>query len=95
MSNKRSPQFQDVIRKSREEANRLRHDFVGTEHFLLGLLKDRDNLVVKVLESLEVDCTELKYKLEKVLQRNWPAIHQRLQSEKTYLSVNMLREYTG
>lgn len=69
MSNKRSPQFQDVIRKSREEANRLRHDFVGTEHFLLGLLKDRDNLVVKVLESLEVDCTELKFKLEKVLQK--------------------------
>ncbi len=64
-SRKFSPKVKKIIQLSREEAIRLGHDFIGTEHFLLGLLHERDSLAVKVLDSLEVDLDELKRKIEK------------------------------
>lgn len=66
MNNRKfSPKVKKIIQLSREEAIRLGHDFIGTEHFLLGLLHERDSLAVKVLDSLEVDINELKSKIEK------------------------------
>ncbi|MBK8627578.1 MAG: ATP-dependent Clp protease ATP-binding subunit, partial [Saprospiraceae bacterium] len=66
MNNRKfSPKVKKIIQLSREEAIRLGHDFIGTEHFLLGLLQERDSLAVKVLDSLEVDINELKNKIEK------------------------------
>jgi ATP-dependent Clp protease ATP-binding subunit ClpC len=66
MNNRKfSPKVKKIIQLSREEAIRLGHDFIGTEHFLLGLLQERDSLAVKVLDSLEVDIIELKNKIEK------------------------------
>lgn len=62
MNNNRrfSPQVKQVISRSRGEAVRLGHGFIGTEHLLLGLLTDDDNLALRVLESLEVDPSELR-----------------------------------
>lgn len=66
MNNRKfSPKVKKIIQVSREEAIRLGHDFIGTEHFLLGLIHERDSLPVKVLDSLEVDIDELKNKIEK------------------------------
>lgn len=66
MNNRKfSPKVKKIIQLSREEAIRLGHDFIGTEHFLLGLLQEKDSLAVKVLDSLEVDLNELKNKIEK------------------------------
>jgi len=66
MNNRKfSPKVKKIIQLSREEAIRLGHDFIGTEHFLLGLLQEKDSLAVKVLDSLEVDIDELKHKIEK------------------------------
>jgi ATP-dependent Clp protease ATP-binding subunit ClpC len=66
MNNRKfSPKVKKIIQLSREEAIRLGHDFIGTEHFLLGLLHEKDGLAVKVLDSLEVDIDELKNKIEK------------------------------
>jgi ATP-dependent Clp protease ATP-binding subunit ClpC len=66
MNNRKfSPKVKKIIQLSREEAIRLGHDFIGTEHFLLGLLHEKDSLAVKVLDSLEVDIDELKNKIEK------------------------------
>ncbi|MCE2790333.1 MAG: ATP-dependent Clp protease ATP-binding subunit [Saprospiraceae bacterium] len=64
-SRKFSPKVKKIIQLSREEAIRLGHEFIGTEHFLLGMLHERDSLAVKVLDSLEVDLDELKQKIEK------------------------------
>lgn len=61
MNNNRrfSPQVKQVISRSRGEAIRLGHAFIGTEHLLLGLLKDQASLAITVLESLEVNPNEL------------------------------------
>ncbi|HRO73482.1 MAG TPA: Clp protease N-terminal domain-containing protein [Saprospiraceae bacterium] len=65
MSNRKfSPKVKRIIQLSREEAIRLGHDYIGTEHFLLGILKEEESLPVKVLDSLEVDIEELINKIE-------------------------------
>lgn len=66
MNNRKfSAKVKKIIQLSREEAIRLGHDYIGTEHFLLGMLHERESLPVKVLDSLEVDLDELKNKIEK------------------------------
>lgn len=64
MNKRFSFQVKKVISLSREEAIRLGHDYIGTEHLLLGLIKDHDNLAVKVLDSFEIDLNELCFKIE-------------------------------
>jgi ATP-dependent Clp protease ATP-binding subunit ClpC len=53
-----------ILNLSRTEAMRLGHDYLGTEHLLLGMLEDNDNLAVRVLDSMDVDFVELKFKIE-------------------------------
>lgn len=64
MNRKFSPKVKKIIQLSREEAIRLGHDYIGTEHLLLGMIHDKDSLAIKVLESLDLDMEELKYKVE-------------------------------
>ncbi|MDF1694447.1 MAG: ATP-dependent Clp protease ATP-binding subunit [Saprospiraceae bacterium] len=64
MNRKFSPKVKKIIQLSREEAIRLGHDYIGTEHLLLGMIQDKDSLAIKVLESLDVDMDELKFKVE-------------------------------
>lgn len=52
------------------------NDFIGTEHLLLGMIKDKDSLAIKVLDSLDVDLYELKYKIESSVQNKKGAISQ-------------------
>jgi ATP-dependent Clp protease ATP-binding subunit ClpC len=75
MNNRKfSPKVKKIIQLSREEAIRLGHDFIGTEHFLLGLIQEKDSLSVKVLDSLAVDLDELKVKLEKHMPQDMMVI---------------------
>lgn len=64
MNRKFSPKVKKIISLSRNEALRLGHDYIGTEHLLLGMLQDNDNLAVRVLDAMDVDFTELKFKIE-------------------------------
>ena len=59
-----SPRVKDVIAYSKEEALRLGHDFIGTEHLMLGLLRDGDGKAIIILNALEVDLSHLKRKVE-------------------------------
>ncbi len=69
-NNKRfSPKVKQVLAKSREEAQRLGHDFIGTEHLLLGIMAENGSLAMRVLESLEVDSIDLKETVEESIQR--------------------------
>ena len=69
-NNKRfSPKVKQVLAKSREEAQRLGHDFIGTEHLLLGIMAENGSLAMRVLESLEVDSIDLKETVEDSIQR--------------------------
>ncbi len=59
-----SPRVKDVISFSREEALRLGHDYIGTEHFLLGMIREGDGVAIKILLKLEVDLVELRKLIE-------------------------------
>ncbi len=64
MDNNFSAQVKEIISFSREEALRLGNDFIGTEHLLLGLIRDGDNTAIKVLKQLEIDLYELRKEVE-------------------------------
>ena len=55
MDNNFSSQVKEIISYSREEAMSLGIDFIGTEHLLLGLLREGDNTAVRILKSFNVD----------------------------------------
>jgi ATP-dependent Clp protease ATP-binding subunit ClpC len=59
-----SPKVKEIISYSREEALRLGNDFIGTEHLLLGLIREGDGLAVRVLQTMLVDLFELRKELE-------------------------------
>lgn len=71
MNNKRfSPKVKQVISKSRDEAIRMGHDYIGTEHLLMGIMQENGSLALRVLNSLEVDATDLKQTIEDSISRN-------------------------
>ncbi|WP_366182726.1 ATP-dependent Clp protease ATP-binding subunit [Flavobacterium ovatum] len=59
-----SPRVKDVITYSKEEALRLGHDFIGTEHLMLGILRDGNGKAIKILNNLSVDLEHLRRKVE-------------------------------
>ena len=59
-----SNRVRDVISYSREEAVRLGHDYIGTEHLLLGIIREGDGIAVKILRNLGCDLLELKESVE-------------------------------
>ena len=56
-----------VIILAREEAIRLGHNFVGTEHLLLGLIREGDGLAVAILKKLNVNISAVKAEIEKIV----------------------------
>ncbi len=64
MRNNFTSRVQKVIRYSKEEAMRLGHDYIGTEHLLLGIIKEGEGIAVKILKNLNVDIEKLKQRLE-------------------------------
>jgi ATP-dependent Clp protease ATP-binding subunit ClpC len=59
-----SPRVKDVIAYSKEEALRLGHDYIGTEHLMLGLLRDGGGKAIDLLHALNVDLNQLRRKVE-------------------------------
>ncbi|MFY8091204.1 MAG: ATP-dependent Clp protease ATP-binding subunit [Chitinophagaceae bacterium] len=59
-----SVQVKEIISYSREEALRLGNDFIGIEHLLLGIIRDGENVAMKVLQNLNVDFNELRREVE-------------------------------
>src|SRR6202021_3012100 len=64
MDNNFSAQVKEIISYSREEDFRLGNDFSGTEHLVLGLIRDGENTAIKILKSLNVDLYELRKEVE-------------------------------
>jgi ATP-dependent Clp protease ATP-binding subunit ClpC len=63
-----SNRVQDVIKLSREEALRLGHDYIGTEHLLLGIIREGEGIAVKILKNLGVDLYKLKKNIEETVR---------------------------
>jgi len=60
MKKKISPKVKAIIAQSRKEALRLGHDYIGTEHLLLGIVNEPFSFATKVLVSLGIDIEELR-----------------------------------
>lgn len=63
-----SPKVKEIISYSREEALRLGNDFIGTEHLLLGLLREGEGVAMKVLQNMNVDIYSLRHEVENVIR---------------------------
>ena len=57
-----------AIEYARDEASRLRHDYIGTEHLLLGLIRISDGRAAQVLQNLGIELEDLKVAVEDVVQ---------------------------
>ncbi|WP_118193310.1 ATP-dependent Clp protease ATP-binding subunit [Albibacterium indicum] len=68
MDAKFSPRVKDVISYSREEALRLGHDYIGTEHLLLGLIREGDGMAIRILENNDVDTSRLRRSIEEAVK---------------------------
>ena len=63
-----SPKVKEIISYSREEALRLGNDFIGTEHLLLGLIREGESVAMKVLQSMKVDVYGLRRNIEATIK---------------------------
>src|SRR3954466_12391446 len=53
-----------VLTMAREEAARLHHEYVGTEHILLGLIREGEGVAATVLQNLNVELEEVERRIE-------------------------------
>jgi hypothetical protein len=58
-----------VVVLAQEEARALKHNYIGTEHILLGLLREQEGLAARVLESLDITLEEVRAQVERIIGR--------------------------
>src|SRR5215204_4517174 len=58
-----------VLAMAREEAARLHHEYVGTEHILLGLIREGEGVAATVLQNLSVELDEIQQKIEETVKK--------------------------
>src|ERR1700744_620387 len=68
-----TPRVKKVIALAQKEARNLNHTYVGTEHLLLGLLREGDGVAAKVLRALDVDIEQARQEILKELDPNFAA----------------------
>ncbi|MDG2279122.1 MAG: Clp protease N-terminal domain-containing protein, partial [Flavicella sp.] len=80
-----SQKVKDVIGYSKEEALRLSHDFIGTEHLVLGILRKAEGKAIDILTTLDVNLDYLKKKIE-ALNPSEPSIIEDTDKKKLHLT---------
>ena len=83
-----SPRVKDVISFSKEEALRLGHDYIGTEHLMLGILRDGGGKAISILTAIDVDLDNLRKKVE-ILN---PALLDNTRLENTKRNLHLTRQ---
>ena len=58
-----------VLSMAREEAARLHHEYVGTEHILLGLIREGEGVAATVLQNLSVELDDIQQKIEETVKK--------------------------
>ena len=102
MEAKFSNRVKEVISLSREEALRLGHDYIGTEHLLLGMIREGEGVAINILKKLGVSLDELRASIEQATKgtaisnvKNLANIPLTRQSEKvlkiTYLEAKIFK----
>ena len=75
-----SIKVREIISYSREEALRLGNDFIGTEHLLLGLIRDGEGLAIRILQSMNVDLHDLRKDIEYAIKGKGTATDAKINS---------------
>ena len=70
MEAKFSNRVKEVISLSREEALRLGHDYIGTEHLLLGMIREGEGVAISLLKKLGISLDELRASIEQATRGN-------------------------
>ena len=83
-----SPRVKDVISFSKEEALRLGHDHIGTEHLVLGILRDGGGKAITILNAIDIDLDNLRKKVE-ILN---PALLNNERVENTKKNLHLTRQ---
>jgi ATP-dependent Clp protease ATP-binding subunit ClpC len=78
MFDKFTDRARKVMALARKEAQRFNHDFIGTEHILLGLVQEGSGVAATVLKNLDVDSGKIRAEIEKQVQSGH-AMHQMTQ----------------
>ncbi len=102
MDSKFSQRVKEVLNFSREEALRLGHDYIGTEHLMLGMIREGEGTALRILTALGIDLTDLRRDLEtatrsganfkKVALGNIPLIKQAEKALKlTYVEAKVFK----
>jgi ATP-dependent Clp protease ATP-binding subunit ClpC len=63
-----TPGMREVLKLSKAEAGRLGHDYIGPEHYLLGVIRKGDGLAIQTLMNLDVDLEDVKLELERMVE---------------------------
>src|SRR5438045_4238024 len=57
-----------VMQHANQEAQRLHHEYIGTEHILLGMVKEGSGVAANVLKNLDIDLRKIRLEVEKIVQ---------------------------
>ena len=77
-----TPRVKKVLALAGTEAKALHHSYVGTEHILLGLLRESEGVAARVLKSLELDPVRTRYEILKELDLNFPSAESEAESSQ-------------
>src|SRR5213596_420016 len=78
-----TPRVKKVLALAAKEAKALNHTYVGTEHILLGLLREGDGVAARVLKNLDVDIEQTRQEILKELDPNFTAQEEQSSNEGT------------
>src|SRR5579862_3882151 len=77
-----TPRVKKVLALAAKEAKALNHTYVGTEHILLGLLREGDGVAARVLKNLDVDIEQTRQEILKELDPNFAQQEEQASGEK-------------
>ncbi|NUN49126.1 MAG: ATP-dependent Clp protease ATP-binding subunit [Candidatus Brocadiae bacterium] len=74
MFDKFTDRARKVMSLARQEAQRFNHEYIGTEHILLGLVQEGSGIAAKVLRNLEIDLKKIRQEVEKLIPHGPPTV---------------------
>ena len=85
-----TPRAKKVIELAVDEARRLNHHYIGTEHLLLGLVREGEGIAAGVLESLGVNLEKVRTETTRILSQSGPQSHMQTRSSTRTPTVDQL-----
>ena len=71
MTSQFSPKVSEILAFSREEATRLASRYVGPEHLVLGILREKENPLQNLFKRMNIDEQNVKFELEKKVREKF------------------------